>query len=227
MRNKKWTIEEIETLKSSANGSVSIQFISDKIGRTRNSVKRKLDTLGLTNPYKKTIHSSDDSFWAEYNKINCYWAGFSAADGCIRDNGGSSVFSIVLQGQDYEHLKIFAKHAKLTQEVKIIRRKYGGIYREYAEIKVSNKKWKKDLEKNFGIIPRKTFNFKSPNVPEKYQLYWLAGFIDGDGCYSKLTQSGHISISAVAATEESLNIFSRIISEYKGEKTSITKTTWV
>lgn len=47
------------------------------------------------------------TFFRDFNELTCYWAGFIAADGCLRQNWRTLNFC--LNAKDIEHLESFSK----------------------------------------------------------------------------------------------------------------------
>lgn len=55
----------------------------------------------------KRQNSVNDDFFEVPNELNCYWAGFIAADGCIHTGKKQDVLSIFLALKDKNHLNRF------------------------------------------------------------------------------------------------------------------------
>lgn len=199
---------------------MSLDELSASLGRTAYGVRQKMDRMGLYNPHKFTKYISNDSFWSVPNPINSYWAGFIAADGCVRKQGNSYSLMIQLQEEDKGHLEKFLSACGSTNIIatylrptSIKKDKFGN----YCDIRITNNKWQKDLESNFNIFPAKTWNFSPPSLSEGLIPYWVAGFIDGDGCYNRV-HNGHLLITITSAVQSSLDVVFNLFDKYKRQK---------
>lgn len=154
--------------------------------RTNNAVKQRIFSLGLSkkgrNIRRKTTYICKDDYFSVPNLQNSYWAGFIAAGGRINDRGH---LEIGLSSKDSNHLESFIKEAGFTGRV-ITSIKHNKVYGSSKMSRVSiccAKRWKKDLESKFSIIPRKTFCLVPPNLNDlNLCLSYIIGYIDGDGC---------------------------------------------
>lgn len=132
----------------------------------------------------------NENFFSKYNKLSCYWAGFIAADGCIgtRPNKIDKFLTMAIKRDDQSHLESFVGHLN-GKNLKIINRdttaiKNGKKY-PYSSVILYRTKIADDLNNYFSIKPRKTLNTIFPdNMPEKYYVDYIRGYIDGDGCIS-------------------------------------------
>lgn len=107
-----------------------------------------------------------------------YWAGFIAADGCLR----YSFYHITLKIKDKEHLEKFANliGIAIRQEITKLNEK---IYKEWKVTICSKQMWN-DLIK-LNIKPRKSLTLKPPkNIPAEFIRDFIRGYFDGNGCIS-------------------------------------------
>jgi DNA-binding CsgD family transcriptional regulator len=135
-------------------------------------------------------YRSNDSFFSTFTPESCYWAGFIAADGCILNN----TVKISLAMKDIDHLELFKTIISFTGNVKKYKRSNGY---EYCVLSITSKKIVEDLNKNFNIHPRKTFNLMPPILPDDLVNHYVRGYIDGDGCFAK----NRYSISIVGSED--------------------------
>src|SRR3990167_2588137 len=68
---------------------------------------------------RKSIYDYDENFFEIPNILNCYWAGFIAADGCVSKNNNR--ITIELDGKDKNHLIQFKNDVKFSGEVRDIK----------------------------------------------------------------------------------------------------------
>lgn len=212
MTYKNWTTEEENLLK---------QLLSEKKysfnqmskffeGRSGQSLSRHAkDYLNLKNEnfiFKK--YSYDQNFFEIPNLINCYVAGFYAADGCITDNSTTRVLSLVLSGLELDQLKKFKELFKFTGQINSHEYEYSknmhGL-RLYSAYKITE-----DLEKNFNLTPNKVYRLPPPNLSDsKLKFAYLIGLLDGDGCVHISNQNKLI----ITYTSSSLKIMEWVKNE--------------
>jgi len=184
-----WSDEEIRIIRDNYE---KVDCVSDMMvllpGRTYNSIRTKARDLGLISRFLPT---HNEEFFNEPSEINCAIAGFVAADGCVTDKGR---LTINIGRKDREHL---VRIAKLTE--------YEGNVYDYqsrfsvaidsegkpvripgttltSNVQIQAPTWIQDFEKHWGIVPRKTFLMKAPNISgNRLCLAYISGLIDGDG----------------------------------------------
>lgn len=159
----------------------------------------------ISHKKKRTVHCSmscanktiqkrrhpnfNEDFFSVPNLENCYWAGFIAADGCIRERPNrSKILQIGLSSVDRSHLEAFiesvGKGSIYDYTHKATR---SGPSYSAVSIQIGSDKLCNDLGSVFNIFPRKTFTLKPPNLEGEMAHAFIAGYIDGDGCYHKNT----------------------------------------
>ena len=187
-----WTEDELKYLKDNY-GKKTYKEMSLFLNKKAYVISKKVSELGIKfgkgkNPSqikhlfgRKT--SVNDSFFENPNLINCYWAGFIAADGNIRNHKTRKELAIQISLKDVQHLETFVKQVSFDGALTKYTRK-NGI--SMCSIHINSNKICEDLEKNFNIIPKKTFILKPPaNLKEQQKDCFIAGYIDGDGCIRK------------------------------------------
>jgi len=213
VRNKNKFIK-VEILKNSKNYGVRLRknkilkrfLIKDLVANAflDKNVNEKLEIKHLDGNFKN--NNSENLYWgipfrprskkinhyyfSEPNLENSYWAGFIAADGCIKDpkNRPSKGISIRLAQIDIGHLEKFKLNIKSDHEI------FTGISKPtdfvktanaYCNLSFSSNQIAEDLAKYWNIVPRKAMRLKPPNIINREQkLAFIAGYIDGDGSYS-------------------------------------------
>lgn len=166
-----------EEITDSYKRGMSVQKISAFYQIHRSTVqrilKRKKVTLRLGSPQ----FQYNVSFFDKYNYSSCYWAGFIAADGCVRS--GRDTLHIKLSITDLNHLEKFKKAIGYEGRVH--------PKGDYCFIDVSGKWFPRALFDRYAITRRKTERVIVPSIPDKYINSFLRGFFDGDGCISVST----------------------------------------
>lgn len=121
-------------------------------------------------------YSINDNYFTKYTLNSCYWAGFLAADGCLRD---SNEMVLQLNNQDVKQLELFKNHISSTHPIK-------SCPNNMSKLVWASGNMKKDLINNFNVTPHKTFTLKPPPIKDwNFKLAFLIGLIDGDGCITK------------------------------------------
>jgi hypothetical protein len=198
MAGRIWTSNELLVLKKEF--PIARQGIKDIISffpnRTAYAIQIKANLLGLRNSYTGRANYYDVDFWKNYNSVNSYWGGFSAADGCIkqRKDGG---FTFAVEIMEEFHLQKFVEDTKADYKIRItnLNKRKPGFALYCIQYNVGPE-WVRDLEANFNIVPRKTYCMKAPvQIPKEFFPYFLVGFIDGDGCWFLDSKRNNFSLS--------------------------------
>jgi hypothetical protein len=188
MKNKNWTIEEINILKENYGKIKSKEIINLLPKRSVNGIILKASQIGLKGNPSLTRRKVevDLNFFSEPNLINSYWGGFIAADGNIKKN--KNLVRIKLAEKDKHHLENFAKCCKLIDTIKEAKKNKGSFApnKKAFELGVHSKQWVQDLYKNYSITPAKSLTLMPPsNLDLNNKLCFICGVIDGDGCIYK------------------------------------------
>lgn len=149
---------------------------------------RELFIIGDSGTGNRKYNCNHEYFFIP-NIENCYWAGFIAADGSIRQD--NKTLAIKISETDLCILDKFKtiinfdgpiSKEKETSSYDIKRNKiYTG--QPSINIRISSKKICHDLYKNFNITTKKTLTLRPPNINDlDLCLAYIVGIIDGDGC---------------------------------------------
>lgn len=126
-----------------------------------------------------------ENYFATPDLENSYWAGFIAADGCILDSGrGQRRLVVLLKSTDKNHLEKLQSSigaGEIYGNGYLDKRTGKTYYRDYY--RVWSDKICYDLETNFKVGPRKSLTHQPPDLKGELALAFIAGYIDGDGCY--------------------------------------------
>lgn len=132
----------------------------------------------------KNHHNQE--YWNKPNLINSYYAGFIAADGCIKNYKNYITFAIKLSIKDEQIINNFIK--ELNYEGKksycFAKSPHSDNISKFCYIQIQCfQKNAENLKKYYNIIPQKTKRLAPTNLINKY-LNWsfIIGLIDGDGC---------------------------------------------
>lgn len=189
-----YTKEFIETiLKYSSDNQVSEKKAAEHFKfsyKTLPYYKRKygleINPIGngkFTYRYERQ-HNVNDDFFNNPNILNCYWAGFIAADGCI-EGRSNNVLYIGLSSKDKHHLELFKTNICFTGLIlnSVIKREEKTFYS--SSIRFTSSKITNDLNTNFNITPKKSLTLLPPNITDERLIdAFICGYIDGDGSIS-------------------------------------------
>lgn len=157
---------------------MSLNSLASKYGRTWQTIKK---ILMDAEQYSDTRHapqrnSWNENFFDQKTFETAYWAGFAFADGCVTRQKYGTKLHIVIQDRDSEHLHKFADAISYPSN-KIMQNKTKSqtiqIYSHGDNLLKSLEKW--------GIVPRKSYNFVVPQIPNNLVPHFLRGWFDGDG----------------------------------------------
>lgn len=145
----------------------------------------------------------NQEFFKTPNLLNCYWAGFLAADGYIFDRNkfGGKRFGIFLQEKDLSHIQRFVKdiefNGKISERKRAHQKYPDRLFTQYG-IQFSISQWEEDLRNNFNITQRKSLTLIPPNLTDEELIKaFIIGYIDGDGSISEEKTGNRESISIV------------------------------
>jgi hypothetical protein len=191
MHYERWTKEEEEKLVNLINTEkYPFKEIGKQLGRTAQSCQDRAISLGIKNRYRYRKYFHNQDFWSIPNPINCYYGGYAAADSGVSSKDGTKriSFRMELCQRDKCALDEFMAFTEHTGKLSYLDRseepgRLGENTYRYEVNDSSN--WKNDLERNFSIIPNKTYRLAPPNLNSDFlNLCYLIGMTDGDGCIS-------------------------------------------
>lgn len=194
-----WTSEQEEILRVNypiMNFEELVELFGD---RDRLCIANKAKRMGLHKSGTKHLRNKINShFFSEPNLLNCYWAGFIMADGCVLHNR-PNMLQIMLSAKDVCHLEQFKKDLSWSGSVITKKKKNKHNYIDVCCVNIIDEDITNDLKSNFNIVPRKTYTCEPPNLTDDALiLAFIIGYADGDGSiylegvgkYPKLTLTG-------------------------------------
>jgi hypothetical protein len=124
-------------------------------------------------------YTVNENFFAfPLSLISCYWAGFIAADGHLDEKRIS--LNIRLQVKDKHHLEQFKSDIQYTG---LIRDSANDGY-PCSSITICCRSLIEDLKQNFLLNSQKTKYLAPPPITGDLAKAYIAGYLDGDGCFS-------------------------------------------
>ncbi len=187
IKRRQWTTEEDNLLRElMSTKTLSFRQMATRFpGRNATSLRKHARVhLGLDNDgFIFHKHTYNQAFFAIPNPINCYVAGFYAADGYVGDNITTRVLAISLAPKDGHQVETFKRLLGYSGNITIDQREHLGHCNMHSLRLYSAYEIAADLERNFGLSYPKTFRIPAPNLTDPHlQLCYLAGLLDGDGC---------------------------------------------
>jgi len=172
----------------------SLQKVAEKFGCQKDGVRHSLKRNGYK-INKLVRHSCNETFFQQDTPESFYWAGFIAADGCVRYSERGKYGK-----PRYDLYIALAQKAKSHLEKIKDSLEYSGPIKDYlvknskrnskwndtwkSEISITSKQIFDDLAR-FNIVPRKSLTYTFPewliNHPLVY--HFMRGCFDGDGSF--------------------------------------------
>jgi DNA-binding transcriptional regulator WhiA len=214
---KKWTDKDIIYLQKHYQTS-HVNDIAKALDRTTSSITNKVNKLGLHKETRRKYTLNIHAF-SKLNIVNCYWAGFLAADGYIRDH--LNHLGIRLSKKDRLHLVALANFLGYNGPIKDMAHDpsskgnnfTSNIYYSSSLVVCGAQQLIGDLNRHFNITSRKSLKLTPPNISNvDYQLAYIAGFVDGDGTLYRDKHS-RLQLSIECASEEILLWIQRIFDQ--------------
>lgn len=176
----KWTNNEEKILQDKY-GNIKIEELEKLLpNHTRQAIQKwaqKLNLKGNSSLASKR-YTHDEHFFDSPNILNCYWAGFIAADGCVTDDG---LLSFSLSRKDRSILEKFTKCINFTGPLK----DYCCDGKYYSRLQIwGAHNLKKSLFDIWNITLRKSLTLQPPNLNDISHIYsYIIGYFDGDGSF--------------------------------------------
>lgn len=181
MPYKLWTPEEETQLKELVStGKYSYRQIGTMMNRGINSVTcHARQYLDINNDkFENRKYQHNTSFFNQPNVVNCYVAGFLAADGNLTKLTKGFRLRLEVALEDEKHLDILKNFLGYTGSL----HRWKNRNTKFFYINLSDE-YAKTMEINFGLIPNKTHRLKPPHL-DRFELRfaYMLGLLDGDGC---------------------------------------------
>lgn len=184
---KRWTDEETTFLKENYL-KYTVSQIAELVNHPLESTRDKANSLGLKHPQK--IYFYNENFFEYPSVLNSYWAGFIAADGCLKLPPKSRL-DLKISVKDLTHLEQFRSDISSNAKIRHYTQKVGPTslvknkeknYPMVELILYSFNKTYEDLCKNYNITNAKSLTLQPPsNLDWTNSLAFIKGYIDGDG----------------------------------------------
>lgn len=222
MAYKNWTEEEESHLRELvATGKYSYRQIGALMNRSLASItchaRQYLDINN--NVYESRKYHHDVNFFKTPNLINCYIAGFLAADGCVRQSKkGYWTLRLELSVLDVDHLNWIKNTIGHDGPITHYTKKENSMVTKkspmvFFSISVSED-YVKDLAA-FGIVPRKSHRLTPPSFTDfSLKFAYLLGLLDGDGCIH-LSNTNNLSVGMASSSRVAVEWYKTLVEGMK------------
>lgn len=189
----------------------SLRRIANIYSVSPQTIARLMDHYGIkrndNNIGNKKHFFNEDYFKIIDTEEKSYWLGFIMADGCIY-KGDNDTFrlQINLKYEDISHLNKFQK--AISSDYCIQRKEINNS--TICILKINSTKMCKDLI-NLGVVERKSFACKFPNINVSLYRHFIRGYFDGDGCISLTLNTRLRKEFSIVGGGEIINSFSEIL----------------
>ena len=168
-------------------------------------------------------YNVDSNFFKAWSPEMSYVLGFVTADGSLED-------APYLRGK---YLRVCSSDIEIMQKIKLIMdsehyitvikpkeflsrgKKY--IWREKYVLRIGSHTIYNDLIK-LGITPNKSKTIRFLDVPPEFLLYFIRGYLDGDGCIYCYKKKKRLMVVFTSGSKEFLQGLSQAISGHYGIK---------
>jgi hypothetical protein len=156
---------------------MSHKQVGEIMGVAQQTISRRLSEGGIeTATWRKYV--VNDAFFETPDLVNCYWAGFLAADGNLKKGRGPQV-TLRLAKKDEDTIHKFRDAVGFDGPI------YSYVTNQghpFSGVTITSKQWHEDLERNFSVVPAKTSTLQPPSIDD-IDLVWAfcRGYFDGDG----------------------------------------------
>ena len=220
-----WSDQEIQLLKEKTNlGSMSYkEMVTFFPGRTFNSLQLKARERGFDSNFVHHKWTYDRNFFHTPNYINCFYAGWLAADGNISKRGEANEDHYDLRWachvEDLAMVELLKKEVVYNGNIPIFQRdkssdKHPKNQGLHCMIRLNSmKQMADDLRINFGLVPNKTYHLPPPILDKlELKLAYIVGYINGDGCIH--SNERNLSIGFTSSSINILNWLKNLIDSF-------------
>lgn len=152
----------------------------------------------------KRCHTLNDKVFDILTNEGAYWLGFIASDGNVHKT--TNRLTIGLQEGDINHLSLFIQYVQSTKEIKRKVDTKNGKSTIAAYVSIDSKYLKNRLAA-YGIVPAKSnldIDYLS-YIPDEYKLYFIFGYLDGDGHISKIDRKPNRPVISIIGNNQFIN----------------------
>jgi len=156
-------------------------------GVTKHNVLMLLETRHIprranTPELRRTYKCNHAYFDEPVNEHKIYWIGLLLADGCIT---AKNTIMLSLQKTDIKHIEKFRSDLNSNHPIKVFTQVGNGFGHGKVGARISiNSVTLTDSLIRYGVVPRKTGNQQTPDLPADMMRHFYRGYFDGNGSIS-------------------------------------------
>lgn len=157
------------------------------LGRSEGSIKNQFRNLGWSNDERENygrLTTLDDSSFDIITPEAAYWAGFIAADGCLKGalKGKAKGFKIDVIVEDELHLGTLLKFLEADNALHYRTSKQTKGRNIYVGIDITSSRIYEKLMNIYNLTANKSLTLNPPNIADETCITaYMLGFFDGDG----------------------------------------------
>lgn len=167
---------------------LNVDEIADKMSINRTAVYAILrkNNIELDHRIKWVF---DYEFFDKDTVETAYWAGFMCADGSLYKGsrvGDNWTLTFALKDTDEDVVRKFCDAICINKDCIHYKKHYLEKYKSttrLAYVNLIHSNLGPSLRR-WGIVPNKTYDYKTPHIPKDLWGPFMVGWIDGDGCLS-------------------------------------------
>lgn len=176
---KVWTEQEDDILRRTYCVAAKEEILEKLPGRNWQCVISRATTLKVGSRRASGLAHRKYTFDFNYFEVidtqeKAYWLGFIYADGSLSKIGNSGSLDIKLISEAKPHLEKFVKCINYDGPI------HGPDSEDAYDVCLSHPKLIADLI-NKGVVPRKTWCVRYPDIPKELNRHFIRGWFDGDG----------------------------------------------
>lgn len=159
------------------------RLIAEALGLQKSQVYRWLKNYKITNRDLKRRSVTINYFENIDTEKKAYYLGLLMSDGCVYRGASKNSYcmQINLKSTDKNELDKFKEELQSTYDYLTYSKTLdSGEEATYLGLKISNTEFCHHLMSH-GIIPRKSFKKKMPDIPKELERHFIRGYFDGDG----------------------------------------------
>jgi hypothetical protein len=163
--------------------SKSSAELAKELNKSRGIITKVWYDAKLSGKLRNRYDLNHDYFENIDSPDKAYFLGFMAADGNVfarKSTACAPIIKLSLKSDDEYALELFAKCISSNKPLYHQNIKSKNAVTEYSTIEIVSEKMASDLSK-YGIVPRKTYNYKMQDLSDEMMSHFIRGYFDGDG----------------------------------------------
>lgn len=219
-----WSKEEDKLLIDAWKFDSMKQLLSKFPNRTYDSILQRATKFLKVKSEVNRLRKGSFKFLDNLNPKSCYWWGFIIADGHLSIKNG---LYIGISINDKDHIEILANHINKNLYYRKTINSFNNKISEMCILNMGDKNFAEKWLKILNINSPKTYTPPDLSIflNKENLIYFLIGFIDGDGCIWKSKNWVNLRIELHINWLNTLNLLSKKIKKFYNieSKVKVTK----